>query len=152
MGRSYQGRYALRWLISPILDKQILGHQGHRKVGPVESCSCASFCHLRLSSAASCLLISKSCAALLVVSHHAAWFSASCSQCLGLMHAGVNWPFSWPFQHFLGAPLSHFPSDSSFGIHVSGIQETWPDHHCLGMSMASILGRLAFSRTASLVL
>ena len=84
----------LRWLISPILDMQILGHQGHRKVGPVGSCSCASFRHLLLSSAASRLVISKSCAALLVVNHHAAWFSASCSQCLGLMPAWVNWLFS----------------------------------------------------------
>ena len=94
VGRSCQGRHALGWLISPILDRQILGHQGHRKVGPVGSFSCASFCHLLLSSAASHLVISKSCAALLVFNHHAAWFSASCSQCLGLMPAWVNWPFS----------------------------------------------------------
>ena len=152
MGRSYQGRHALKWLISPILDRQILGHQGHKKEGPVGSCSCASFRHLLLSSAASRLVISKSCATLLVVDHHAAWFSKSCSQFLGLMPAWVKWPFSWSFQHFLGAPLSRFPSDSSFGIRVSGIQETWPDHHFLSISMASILGRLAFSRTSLLVL
>ena len=152
MGRSCQGRHALRWLISPILDMQILGHQGNRKVGPVGSCYCAFFRHLLLFSAASRLVISKSCAALLVVNHHAAWFSASCSQCLGLMPAWVNWLFSWSFQRFLRALLSHFPSDSSFGIHVSGIQETWPDHHCLSISVASILRRLAFSRTSLLVL
>ena len=36
-------RHTLRWLISPILDRQILGHLGHKKVGPVGSCSHATF-------------------------------------------------------------------------------------------------------------
>ena len=76
-GLARGGRHALKWLISPILDRQIPGHLGHKKVGPVGSCSCTSFHLLVLSSAASRLVISKSCAAL-----------------LGLMPALVNQPFS----------------------------------------------------------